>query len=100
MSRILIPLITVTTMTDRIEEETLEPGAAVQAKADTEAEADHPTGRPMDPMDHQEMMMKVTQGVKGRKDVRVNGNPTDLLLLTHLILVTGMMVTLEMVIGV
>ena len=100
MSRIQTPLMTVTTMTARIEEETLEPGAAVQAKADTEAEADHPTGRPMDPMDHQEMMMKVTQGVKGRKDVRVNGNPTDLLLLTHLILVTGMMVTLEMVIGV
>ena len=86
-------------MTARIEEETLEPGAAVQAKADTEAEADHPTDRPMGPMDHQEMMMKVMQGVKERKDVRVKRSPTDLLLI-HQILVMGVMVTLEMVTGV
>ena len=97
MSRIQSLLMTVTTMTARIEEGTLELGAAVQAKADKEAAV--MADRPTDPMDRQEMTTKVMQEMRGRKDVKGERSPTDLLRLTHPVLMMGAMAMLEMVMG-
>ena len=85
-------------MTAEMEEETLELGAAVQAKADKEAAV--MADRLTDPMDRQEMTKKVTQETRGRKDVKGKRSPTDLLRLIHPVLMMGAMAMLEMAIGI
>ena len=85
-------------MTARIEEETLEPGEAVQARADTEAGVDHPMGH-LTATDHQGKTVRIMMGAR---DVGVKRSPTDLLHLIHLTLMMVMMIpmtVLEEMIG-
>ena len=98
MIQIQIPLMTVTTMTARMEEETLEPEVAVQARADTEAEVDHLTDH-LTAVHHRGMTVIMMMGVRG---VGVKRSPTDLLHLIHQTLMMMMirLTVLEKVIGI